>query len=249
MKTLLLLFLLTIQSLEALISITPIEIGEKPNLQGKVYTSLQTKRGNTDKDNYKAGLNLTYDSNSSYVTWAEISGEYGESTGQEDTNKAYFHLRHIHAITKNRLRAEIFTQVQKDKFRLIKKRFLVGAGIRTRIFETTNNGVGYIGLGGMYETLKYTSGNDPKEYNARFNTYLTYSLDLSEKSKLSYSFYFQPKTKQLNDYTQSHKLDLKLKIYKTLFLQLRVAYDLDSLPAIGVNKYDFYQETAFVLNF
>jgi len=249
LKIVLLLLLITSQYLFALISITPVEIGDKAGIHGKVFTSLQTKRGNTDKDNYKAGLKVTYDSNNSFVSWAEVSAEYGESNDIEDTNKAYIHLRHIHALTKKNLRTELFSQVEEDKFRLIQRRILGGAGVRVKMFDTLENTNAYLGFGALYETIKYTSTVDKKEDNIRFNGYFAYTMNLTKDSKLSYSLYYQPKYNKFKDYIQAHKMDLKLQVYKSLFLKLRVAYDVDSIPAIGVKKYDFYQETSFVLNF
>ncbi len=249
MKKILLLLLIVMQSLFALVSIVPVEIGSKDGLYGEISASLETKRGNTEKDNYKSAIRATYDSNTTYVTWAELSGEYGEASGIENTNKIYFHLRHIHAITQEDLRYELFYQGQEDKFKLIKYRRLAGTGLRLKLFEIFENGHGYLGLGGFYENVKYTTDTDPQEENIRINTYFAYTIKLGDDSDLSYSLFYQPKYDALHDYATSHKLNTKLHIYKALYLSFTLSWDIDSQPAIEVKDSDFYQETSFVMKF
>lgn len=249
MKKTLLLLLVTSQYLLAIVSIVPVEIGSNDGLYGELTSTLETKRGNTDKDNYKAAARVTYDNNSSYVTWAEIAGEYGEANDVEDTNNIYFHLRHIQAITPEDIRGELFFQAEEDKFKLIEKRRLGGAGVRFKIFEVFEDGTGYLGLGGFYETVRYTSPVDPYEENFRINSYFAYTIGLGDDSQLSYSLYLQPKYDEIHDYIKSHKLNLQLHIYKALFLNFRVSWDVDTKPPEDVAKNDFYQETTFVLKF
>jgi len=248
MKTIVLLLLITSQSLFALISIAPVEISDNPGVHGSFSASLETKKGNTDKDNYKFGTKVIYDSNSSYVTWGEIFAEYGESTGVEDTNKAFLHLRHIQAITPEDIRLELFIQTQENRFKSIERRFVTGAGVRFKLFEVFKDGKGYFGVGGFHEYIRYLS-TDPTEKNIRLNTYFAYTVGFGEDSSLSYSLFLQPKIDDFKDFTKAHKLNLQLLIYKALYLNLQLSYDVDTRPATGVEKYDFYQETAFILKF
>lgn len=248
MKKLLLTSIITIQSLFALVTITPVEIGEKAGLHGNIGASLETKRGSTDKDNYKSGVRLTYDNNLSYVTWGEVSGEYGESNNIEDTNKLYIHLRHIHSITDEVVRLELLAQVQKDKFKLINNRTLYGAGARFKLFELFENSKGYFGVGAFNEYISYTS-NEADENALRGNSYLTYSASLNQNTSLSYTFYYQPILNEFSDNIQLHKFQLRINVYEKLYLNFNIAYDYDSKPPIGLVKEDFYQETALVFDF
>jgi len=245
--TLLLTTLLT-QQLFALISIVPVEIGVEPGYSGNIAASLETKRGNTHKDNYKIAAKLSYDNNKDYVTWGEISGEYGKSNNVKDTSKIYLHLRYIHALSNESLRAEAFTQIQDNEFKLIKRRLLGGAGVRMRLFETADAGKGYLGLGGFFEQVRYTS-IDPEEDNFRANIYFAYASKIGDDSTLSYNIYYQPNTQDFSDYITAQALALKLHIYKRLFLKFQIAYDSDSVAPIGVQKYDFTQTSSFVFNF
>jgi len=245
--TLLLTILLT-QQLFALISIVPVEIGVKPGYSGNIAASLETKRGNTDKDNYKLAARVSYDNNKNFVTWAEISGEYGESNKVTDTNKLYLHIRHIQALSNKSIRAEAFGQIQDNEFKLIKRRLLGGAGLRFTLFETMGDGKGYLGTGGFFEQIRYTS-IDPEEDNFRANIYFAYASTIGDDSTLSYNIYYQPNVEHFSDYITAQTLALKLHIYKKLFLKFQIAYDSDSVAPMGVQKYDFTQTTSFVFDF
>ncbi len=242
-----LLFLLLTQTLFALVSVIPVDIGDDVGLHGKLGISLETKRGNTEKDNYKTSLRATYDSNASYVTWMELSGEYRQTNGVEDTNKLYSHVRYIHKITKQTLRAEAFVQIQTDKYKLLQERTLGGAGGRFKIFEVLENAKGYGGIGGLYENISYLDNST--ENNVRLNSYLAYTIRFNEKSSFSYIFYYQPLFEDFNDYALSHDIELQLHIYKQFYLKVSASYDLDSKPPLGVKNEDFAQETMFIFNF
>lgn len=248
MKLILLLLFITSQTLFGLISIAPVKIAEKPGLHGKVSTALQTRRGSTKKENYKAAFRIAYDNNSTFVIWSEISAEYGKSNDVEDTNRLYMHIRYIYAITQEVIRGEILGQLQRDKFKLIRERAISGAGLRFKAFELFESSKGYLGVGGFYENINYTS-SDPTESHIRLNNYFTYTTGLSDSSSLSYTLYYQPVLDNFNDYIESHKFQLKVHVFKELSLNFKLSYDVDSKPPAGINRYDFYQETSFVFEF
>lgn len=251
MKTLILITLITTQYLFALVSIAPVEIGKKPGITTDIEVGLETKRGNTDQDNYKASVRVSYDNNTSSVIWGELSGEYGKSNGVENTNKAFSHIRYIHSLSDNeRLIYELFTQLENDEFRQINSRLLIGGGLRYKIFNSTKNGKGFFGLGTFSESIKYTNSNiDPSEDNIRVNSYLAYSVGFGNNSKFSCSIYYQPKINDFSDYVQTNKLELKVNLFKDLFLKFNASWDIDSKPPTGVNKSDFTQLTTFVISF
>lgn len=236
------------QYLLAIVSKAPVEIGDKAGLHANVALSFETKRGNTHKDNYKASIKVSYDDNSSFVTWSELSGEYGEVNEVQDTNKLYLHLRHIHAITKEDIRSELFGQIEEDRFKLIKNRSLAGMGVRFKIFEIFKDARGYLGLGGFYEKVNYTT-LDAQETNIRLNSYFAYTTVFGDDSELTYSLYYQPKFDDFKDYAQSHKLQLQVHIYQALFLSFQVEYAFDSQPVAGVEDYDVTQTTSFIYKF
>lgn len=250
MKFLLLITLFTIHHLFALVTISPVEIGDKPCFSSTIEAALETKRGNSDTDSYKASARVTYDSNTTYVAWAEISGAYGKANGVENTNKLFSHARYIHALTEETIRSEVFLQLENDEFKNINSRALGGLGARFKLQDILQNSRGYLGIGAFYEDIVFDNPLiNPSEENIRANAYFAYSINLNNDSSIAYTLYYQPKLNELSDNVQSHELELKLSLYKNLFLKFTLSYNTDSKPAVGVDKYDFTQNTSFIFNF
>ena len=244
---LLFLFLTSYIYLHAIITIAPQELGSKAGTSGKIEASLQTKRGNTDKDEYSAGIELKYDNNSSYLIWANLTGSYGKASGETNTNKTYAHIRLVHSLYEY-TEWESFVQSESNKFTNIQRRRLFGLGLRFHLLDT-NFGKIYSGLGAYYETIGYTSSIDSDEKNARINFYLAYIKKFKKKNKIAYVAYYQPKFSDFHDYISSQALVLELNIHKEFYINFKLYYDVDTHPAIGIEKVDFTQKTAFIYKF
>ncbi len=258
---LLIILLINITSLLALVSVAPVDIGDRPGTHVIGSVSLESKRGNTDRNNYQASARVTYDDAQDYVVWGEVAGEYGQSRHQKDTDNLYAHLRYISAIDllpiySNNLRAEYFGQIQRDEFKLIEERGLLGVGLRYKLFELLNSispnvfrtSRGYLGAGGLYERIGYTS-DDPIENNVRLNTYFAYVMEFSRDASFSYNFYYQPKINYFSDYAISNKFELKVKIFEKFFLSFNAYYDVDSIPPHSVETNDYGQKTNLIFEF
>ena len=236
-------------SLFGLVTITPVELGEKPGWSSKVGVSLSTKRGNSDVDAYKLSARTNYDNNISYVTWFQLSGEYGQASGEKNVQKSFAHLRYIHNLTDKFHVYETALQSEEDEFRLIKSRRLAAVGYRQHLFPKERLKT-FIGLGVMYEYIKFTSSYDPTEYNVRASCYLSMSYEFEKDKKLSFISYFQPKLDDVEDFVTVNQLGLKIKIEGELYLNFSLSYNYDARPAIEVeSEYDFSQDTAFIYEF
>jgi len=240
--------LFTTLPLEAIITISPVNIGDNPGWSGSLKGSFETKRGNSDVDNYSAGLRASYDNNISYVVWSDFTFSYGKASGETNTNKTYAHIRYIHATSIPEINYELFIQSEMNEFTMVSRRRLAGGGLR---YHLSNDSYGslYFGLGGFYETISYTTSVDPRETNLRVNSYIAYTKQFNKESKLSYVGYYQPKVDDVSDYILSNGLELEVLIYKTLYLNFVFYYDVDSCPAYGVEKEDISQRTSFLYKF
>jgi len=239
--------LFTFIHLYATISVSPIDIGEKPGLTGILKGSFETKRGNTDSDNYSAGLRVSYDNNRSYVMWGEASFTYGEANGLKNANQTYEHLRYIERLKKS-LDWEAFVQLESNEFTQINRRILSGLGLRIHENDTLYGNV-YAGLGAFYEDITYITNVDKNEHNVRANIYLAYKKVFVKDTELSISSYYQPKFEDVNDYIWSNSLEFKVLIYEKLYIDFTVSYYSDSKPAVGVKQTDFAQKTSFIYKF
>jgi hypothetical protein len=246
MKIFILLLFIT-SYLSAIITIAPVEIGKKPGTTGKVEGSFQTKRGNTETDDYSLGFKVQYDNNSTYVIFTDIIGVYGEASGVRNTNKTYFHTRFIHKLYKN-LDYEVYIQSETNEFTSVEKRRLAGAGLRYHFLDNLYGDL-YFGLGAYGEKISYSTHIDPREENVRMNSYIAYVKEFSKQVKFTYVGYYQPKVNAFQDYINSNAIVLKVKIHKHFSLNVKMYYDVDSRPAIGRDDLDFTQETSFSYEF
>jgi len=235
-------------SLFGLVSITPVEIGENAGFHTKIGLSLQTQRGNTDKDDYRGEAKFLYDNNISYVTFIEFSGEYGKTNSIEDTNNIYIHYRYIHTLMSEVLRGEFFLQTQEDKFKEIEYRRLAGLGLRIKMDKFIHYGTGYIGIGAFFEDKKYLNESESQKYIV-LNNYIAYSIAFSENTTLAYRLDYQPVIDDFANYVVVQKLSFVTKINEKLDLTISMVYDVASIPAEGVDKNNFSQITGFVYSF
>lgn len=234
----------------AIVPIKPREVGENPGFSGEVSGAFETKRGNTDKDNYAASLKLQYDSNASDLVWGMVRGEYGESGGRKDTNNLFSHLRYIRNLGGRDIAAEAFAQMEEDEFKSIKDRALGGAGLRWKALAGKDAWGGlFLGLGGYFEYIGYSTDIDKLERNVRLNGYLAYTLPLEDDGVFTAVGYYQPEASNSNDYYVSTSARIELHIYRQLFIAFRVGYTHDSMPAQNVKKDDFVQRTLFSYKF
>ena len=242
--------LLVATQLGAIVVVQPREVGEKPGVSGEVAGALDTKRGNTETDNYSAAFELQYDSNASYLVWGMITAAYGEASGVKNTNNVYAHIRYIENIQGQRLAEEVFSQLEEDEFKSIRDRILLGAGLRARVLRPKEGWGGlFLGVGAFLEYVGYSTGVDPAERNLRFNSYIAYSLDMQNDSKFILGGYYQPKVNEVSDYLSSVAASLEVQIYRQLYLGFQAVYSHDSKPAIGVKEDDFSQKTMLKYKF
>ena len=121
----LLLLLATLTFSHTVVSIAPVEIGKKPGISGKTEVSFETKRGNTETDQYSVGVRAQYDDNATYVTWGELSAHYAEASGAKNTNNTYAHIRYIHKLyDQKNINYEAFVQSETNEFTKVEERFL-----------------------------------------------------------------------------------------------------------------------------
>ncbi len=239
--------MIIVGNLYGVVSISPVEIGDNPGFKGEVDGALDTKRGNTDSDSYTASMKLTYDNNVSYVVWSELSFTYGEASGVKNANKTFAHIRYIHKLKKN-LDWEAFVQSQSNEFTKVDERLLGGGDLRIHV-HSNRLGTLYFGVGGFFEYITYTTSIDPNENNVRASIYGAYKKAFTQETELSYLLYYQPKMTNFNDYILLNILELKVLVYKQLFIHFNINYREDSRPAIGVKSLDISQTTSFSYTF
>ena len=240
-------FLLFVATAQAIVTIAPADIGDKPGVSGILKGSFETQRGNSDVESYNSGLRVQYDNNKSYLIWSDLTFAYGKSSGKTNTNKKYAHIRYIHHLYEKTVDWEAFLQAQTNEFTNTKERYLSGAGVRLLINQK-NFGKLHFGLGAYVEHIAYTT-IDPTENDTRINSYIAYKKSFQNQSSLSYVLYYQPKVDAINDYLLSSALEFNILIYKQLYLNFLIDYNYNATPVEGIKPEDVSQKTSLIYKF
>ena len=238
--------LLLINSLLAIVSIQPRDVGEKPSgLSGDLAFSLNGTRGNTENNLIDTGASLQYDFNNSLIFF-NGSYKYGVSLGIKNVDSAFYHLRNIHKLSKH-FDDELFVQEQNNAFLDLTSRTIAGAGIRYSAGDSNTTGKFYLGLGAFNVTEKEI-GTNLTNFN-RTNIYFSYKYTPSKTTTLALVNYYQPKFTDASDYLQFSTLEFTFGLTSNLAFVITSSFKKDSKPAAGIESYDYSQSTALKYKF
>ena len=245
-KRLLPLYLLLLSSVFAIVTIKPIDIGEKPlGYSGELSFSWKSNRGNSEIDTTDAGIYLQRDFNNS-LYFVKSSYSYGEADGTKNIDKSFVHLRRIHKLSEH-FDDEQFIQQQSNAFQDLTLRTLSGAGLRVHTGDPKTSGRLYFGFGAFYLIEKERSF--PEETYARSSFYLSYKYAPRKDYTFALISYYQPHIERSSDYLQLSTMELNLAFNKSFSVKFSVEYNVNSLPVLGVKPYDYSQTTAFKYKF
>jgi putative salt-induced outer membrane protein YdiY len=161
-------------------------------------------------------------------------------------NAAFQHLRYNYKI-KDELTYELFTQLQTNKIQHINSRFLLGTGLRYRLFRSENhkNRI-YLGVAYMEEYNRF-KGDIDKNFH-RISSYLS---AIYEKGNVKFNStnYFQPNLGERGNYRLSSQSSLAFKINKHLSFKIdfNVAYDPTLPQTIKPFSYNWTNGVKWIL--
>jgi len=206
--------------------------GSKPKgSHGSVESSLFLQRGNVSVFQYQAGLRLDFvgDIHHGLIIGSTSHGENQESTFQ---NESYSHLRWT-AMWWSNLGTEVFTQFQKDDFKLLTLRQLTGCGLRFTFLKELIA----VGIGGMsdYEKIK---GSNKKSLNPRGTSYLKIGKSWDDHIKGQIITYYQPLFNNFSDYRILTTGSIEFKINKVFSVVNELNYNFDTRPPESVVSED-----------
>ncbi|MFQ5589081.1 MAG: DUF481 domain-containing protein, partial [Nitrospiria bacterium] len=138
---------------DAIVNIEAMRQSEtQEGFNGHVELSVRGVSGNTKKNGAQAGGRLQW-RRGDLTHFAILRYAYGESAGRRDTNRTFFHGRHIRQKTARRA-DELFIQAEKDEFARLSFRGLVGAGERFTLIQDPEKQRAFLGAGVYYASEK-----------------------------------------------------------------------------------------------
>ncbi|MCH9032853.1 MAG: DUF481 domain-containing protein, partial [candidate division Zixibacteria bacterium] len=185
-------------SANAIVNMEFLRADMKPGFGGEVEFSASLRTGNTESVDLGFSAGSRYLGKRSAILFVSAV-EFQERDRARFSRRAFAHIRYHHN-PRNKISAEVFTQVEYDENLRLSARNLLGAGARIR-FAKTEKGSAYLGIAYLLEFEKLRSHDGSPvdgEYNNLLSSYFTtqYSwLNLILKSVT----YAQPHFKDFAD--------------------------------------------------
>lgn len=223
---------------------------DSTGFSGIADLELTALTGNTNLQIIHLGGRLNYNWGSNY-TFLVADGGFGWDDGDRIFNQALLHLRHVHTIT-DLIQAEVFTQIDFNKSRLLTERELLGGGLRFRILRYDNFKL-RLGTSYFFEHERFDvpagSLHGNNKFANRFSTYITCEYEIKDNIKLIMITYFQPQIGTWEDYRIVS--DNSLIVGLSSFVDLKTSFNLryDAKPPETIKSTDTFTKFGFSFKF
>lgn len=179
---------------------------------------------------------------------------YTGAKGVTYANFGMMHLRYAYRIKESAWEWESYTQIQYNQLLLQKLRYLLGTGLRVRIFDVKTKNKTYDKqqirmFGGTslfyeYEEIKYT--NRPIGYDnaLRWSSYVSTYLNFKH-FELTSTTYMQPNILNFKDVKFSGEYSVLLRVTEPFSVRFTFNHYLDTKPPETVQRGTFYFGVGF----
>jgi putative salt-induced outer membrane protein YdiY len=218
----------------------------------KLGLAMAIYKGNTDLLRLSSDLNINYKKKKNYL-FLVGNITYGEKKKEAYINKGFAHLRGIRRFSK-RFMAEAFAQLEFNEFIKLKRRNLLGGGIRILLLSYEKGKCGFIvntGFGLMWEKELFNKDDGVilKEDTSvlKSTNYLslrwaiTDTLTLGNVTYLQFNIGSEKSTRIISD------LNFDVKISKVLSYTAKLNYRYDNNPPLNVKNYDIQIKNGITL--
>lgn len=222
--------------------------GNNEGLNGHIDFSISGKSGNSNVKTNNLSAQLSYRHNQ-HQFLSSGRAEYGESNNIKDSDNKFIHQRYIHHRSQS-FAFEGFAQYQDDAFKLLDSRKLIGAGIRLNLSPEKTYPFN-IGLGAYYTEEIFNIDNiisDAEKYT-RANSYVMFAKQFNNNTKISHTFYWQPRLSDFSDSYIYNNVALSVKISETLSLKVTLETQYDSRPVNNLDHVDHSYYTSLAYSF
>lgn len=166
--------------------------------------------------------------------------------------RTFIHLRHNYYL-KYGLRSFTFYQLQSNNALLLKRRQLIGAGIR-KVFQFADSLKIDIGSGLIYEMEKLNNPDTVHNEKASQSYYrmaniMSIIYQLKSYMAIVNAVYFQPDISNFRDFRFFDELSLVFSISKYLQFNISSIWRHDSQPPLNLKQNDINIQTGIVVKF
>jgi len=246
--TFLILFQLSQQALSQVVNIEEKRKGNQEGFAGIVGSGFYLIDTGKKISQFKNNIDLQYKKGRSTFI---VLNELNLMTVDNDdvVNSGFQHFRYNYTLKDSSfLTLEAFAQHQYNALKLLKKRFLTGAGPRLRILDKEKLSC-YVGLLGMYEYEELTDSLKTNEEFFRLGSYGSVNWKITDNLFLNNITYYQPAFNYLLNYRVSSETNFQLKITKSLSFKIGLQTTYDSNPPENIQKLFYFWENALSYEF
>jgi len=198
-----------------------------------------------------AGYRLDYINNTNhFFITSNYSNSYSKNKNEaikRNANKGFIHSRYTKKILQN-LYIETFTQIGFNDFLEMKRRILVGLGIR-RLIHSSEKLEFFFGSSIMNEVEDYDFIDEIDKNLYRLSNYYTFKIKIDNKIIFGNTLYHQIAINELKDQRFLYDGDIKINIKEKLLLNIDLNYRYDSLPHSNLGKSYFEIKNGLIFEF
>ena len=219
--------------------IVNMESSRKEGLIGshfQINIGLNGSSGTVDRTNYSLEGRVDVNSDK-WQRFGILSYKREEKDDSITSNNTFLHLRGVRKISPL-LAVEGFIQLSEKPLKKIKRRELIGAGIRLSPYKSIK-----VGLGVFNEDEERVLSKSRE--TVRINSYITNSFNISESASFESTLYIQPDIEDFSELRSYLFLGLRLKISERFSSIITYENTHDSSPPPLTDKSNSFYGVKF----
>lgn len=202
---------------------------------GSAEAGLSGASGNTERFNFRTGLNLSRETEEMVTTFGAVYS-YANDDGSETENRARFNARNDWLLPDSPWRIFAQAGVEYDEFQDWDLRYTVFAGGGYEFIDNdTTTLLGRIGVGGSYE-----QGGQNEEFTPEGLLGLDLAHQLTERSKITATAEYYPSFDDLTEFRAIARASYEVLVDPEMNLTLKLGAEnrYDSDPGAGFKRND-----------
>lgn len=223
---------------------------EQDHLAG-IEMNVDIEKGNSNISSFDGTTFLFYEKKNHMIKlvagWEYLSEEYN------DIIERYFLQLRYNYLLGSGFRTFSFYQIQRNKSLLLKRRQLLGTGLRKILspFDSLkiDAGTGVMIENEFLDIHKISSNEKTEQMTCRISNVVTVLYKLESQFSILNSTFLQPDVKDFRDFRFLNESTLIFTVKKFLLLSTSFIWRYDSQPPGDLKKSDFNLKTGVVLRF
>ena len=238
---------------QAQVNVEPLRLRwEQRNGAAAFLSAASTVRGGNSRD-LQVGTSAAVGGRSRrHLAYVSGTLDHAQHNEQVVVSQAFVHARYNY-LWRRWVAAELFTQVERDEFRRLRVRDLVGVGPRWTLVDVASRGIA-VNWGHAY-LLEYThrgatdTADEERSWSHRLSTYLAVRVPVQDRILLSSVTYYQPRWVDWEDFRLLSVEGVRFQITERLSSRIDATLRYEERVPEGVRRGDYEVKNSLELSF